>query len=221
MNDLGAELLRYKKDQAYLTKDYETLNLNLAIKEVNLPWQLGWIRHKGTKLISENEDWIDIGDNPPISREAAAMTHFNLGTYLNKKQSAKKVREDYEKYLYDENYIVITANGWNFDLDIDTLFRKFVGKAPDYSWINRLVCVQNLHKALELQVKLPKIGTNEWVSFNYKLARLKKKGLKTNLKFLSEYYGLEYREDLHHISALWDVQQTKAIFDKQLFKIEI
>lgn len=221
---IGQDLLRYKDKQKYLCFDYETSSLLLAStgkKDTpNKPWQLGWLRYEGKRLIESREDWIK-WENFEISKDAAFLTHFDWDTYNRKAQPAAPILEEFDSYLYDENYISIFANGFGFDGYIHNIYRDLVGKPTNYSWMKRAICIQVLHKAIVLEVRPPKIGTDDWVLWCFMMQNYRKKGLKTSLRYLCEYYGIPYDPNRHHLEANYDCELTSAVFNQIIWKIEI
>ena len=218
MNDLGENLLRFKKNQKYLVMDYETESLNLF---QNTPWQLGYQIYHGSDLILDREEWIKWEHKFTISRDAARITHFTWEKYNQRATDATKIRDEFEKYLYDEEYIVIGANLFGFDIYVDNIYRKLLGRPADYSFLHRTVCVQVLHKAIELKVKPPKIGSPEWKSFCYRMQSFHQRGFKSSLQHLAGVNDVEYKKELHHVSSSYDSKLTKDVFDKELWKIEL
>ncbi len=92
MNDLGDNLLRFKKKQKYLTFDYETSGL-CGIKGINTPWQLGWQTHIGNELIQNREDWIKWDHKFEMGKDAMRITHFTWEKYYEKAKDAVTTRK--------------------------------------------------------------------------------------------------------------------------------
>ena len=232
---IGEELLRYKKDQKYLTWDTETCNLLLLrgfgdkkkedgsweSRAFNRPWQNGFLRHSGKTLLDTQEHWIKWEDPFEVGVQAAIITHFTWEEYNRRAKPAKPLLEEFEKYLYDPEYINVFANGAGFDCHVHAIFRQLVGLEPDYSYLKRSICVQILHKAITLQCTPPKIGTDAWVSFLFKMQSYHTRQLKCSLKHLCEVYEVPYIAERHHVEASYDTLITKEVLDKQLFLIEI
>lgn len=221
MNDLGQNLLRYKSNQKYLTFDWETANLCLG-PWGNRGWQLGTLRHEGKNLIEQREDWLLWEDLMEfMSAGAAYITQFNIDEYRRRAKDPEPILEYFEKDLFDPEVISITANGFGFDMYLNQISRDLLNKEIDWSFCKNLVCVQNLHKAIELGMTPPKIGTNEWTAFNIKAYSYHKRTFKTNVKYLCGVYEVSYDETRHHVESLYDSELTKEVFDKMLWKIEL
>ena len=220
MDAIQSKLLRYEFEQKYLVFDFETCSLNLCLKEVNKPYQLGWQLYKGKKLIASYEDWIK-WDNLPMTAAAAAINKFNPKEYAEKATDPKEIFDRFTKYLYREDVISISANGVGFDSNILNLYAKDIGEKSNYSYLKRHICVQNSYKAHKEEFPIPRVNTYEWFAFNISVSNYVKKGLKPNLKNLCHEYEVDYDENKHHVSALYDVELTKNVFDKQIGKIDI
>jgi hypothetical protein len=219
--NLGEDLLRFNFQQEYLLWDAETCNLNLSHIEIDRPWQWGWEIYKGKNLVESHEDWLLWEDEFTVGEGAAMITGFDWNKYNDKAVDPKPVLKAFEEKLYNPDVISIGANLVGFDVYIHMLFRKLLGKGVDFSYLKNLICIQSLEKAIVLGVKLPKIGTEEWVSFLFKMQNYRQRGLKTSLKALVLKYGIPYDETRHHVEASYDTHLTKEVFNKQIYAIEI
>lgn len=222
MNDLGESLLRFKTKQKYINFDFETCGLSL-LSVNNRATQLGYTIYEGNKLIRTVEDWIWWDDIPELmSSGAAAITRFDLEEHKKKAGDPIEILDRFEEYALNDEYLLITTNGYNFDSFIWNGYRRLVGRKSNYGdWIGRLACVQGLAKAQYLQVKPPSIRTDEWISFNYKMAAWNQRNVKVNLKALTLSMDLPYDEMKHHFSASYDTELSQAIFQKQIWSMEI
>lgn len=213
---IGANLLRYKKDQLYLVADGETENLNLILN--NRPWQWSYQRYKGNQLIESHDEFIWWPDLK-VSKEAAFITRFDYNVYKSKAGDPKEKIDKFNQYLYDPNYIIIGANYGNFDSFIHGTWGKLVGITPDYSYFDRIYDIQCVEKAIELQIDIPK-DRQEYLSFLFKTYGFRKRTLKTSVKFLLKKYEIPFDEFLLH-DGIYDVAKCKEIFDKQIWKKEV
>ncbi len=221
MNDLGEKLLRYKNKQSYLTFDWETANLCLA-PWGNRGWQLGTLRHQGKDLIEEREDWLywqDLMDFMSVG--AAIKTQFDYGEYRRRAKDPAPIMEYFEKDLYNKNTISITANGYGFDQYITNTSRVLLKKDISWDFAKNMVCIQNLHKAIELQMTPPPIGSLDWIGFNFRVYSYHKRGFKSNLKYLCGVYDVPYDAERHHVESMYDCQLTFEIFQKMLWRLEL
>lgn len=215
------KLLRFDNSYDFLTFDFETCNLNLVSEQIQAPWQLGW-EVKSQSKISAHEDWIWWDDlNDKMSADAARLTGFDYFVYKTKAKPAKPIFDKFTNELKKPSSISVSANGWNFDIYIYGIYCKLLGLIPSYDWTNRHVDIQTLEKAKQLDYKIPQIGTDDWIFFNVRMSEIRQRGLKTNLKFLCESYDVPYDETRHHREALYDVELTRQIFEKQVKSLDI
>lgn len=214
------ELLRFKKDQAYLTLDFETCNLSL-LPQSNSPWQLGW-QYNSSKENFAREDWIKWDDlDTKMSKDAAAITRFSFSEYNYRAKEPGPILDLFDRYFLDPEVISISANGAKFDAWMYNIYRQLLGRDLDWSWYSRHVDIQILEKAAILGCPIPKIGTDEWTFFNIRLGNFHQRGLKTNLAHLCGKYDVPYDASRHHVESLFDVELTKSVFDKQIRTLDI
>ena len=213
MDELGANLLRYKDKQLYLILDTETESLNLYFSR---PWQLSFAVYEGKNLIEEHDyllDWPDLN----ISADAKRITRFDQFNYDSKKIDPNIAIDHLEKFLYNEKYKIVGANILCFDTYQLNTARRCLGKKPDYSYINRIYDTHLLQKAIILGIK-PDL--NNFLAWQYKLSTIVQRGLKTSQSACAKYYDIKVDETGLH-DALNDIRLNKEIFFKQLYQIEI
>lgn len=216
------DLLRHKKSQKYLFFDYETCNLNLGSK-TNKPWQLAFsLIHDG--LLHESKDYWLKWDDIKVSKDAARITGFTDKEYKKRAVDSRKALDDFEKYLYDEDYLIVGHNILGFDVYIHGIHRRLLGLPPDYSYINRLIDTNCLAKAISKDIPPPNtafaLDSNDLTSWQYKLCNFRERGLKTNLKFLCQKYEVPFNEEKLH-DALYDIKKNYEVFKKQVWDIEL
>ena len=157
-------------------------------------------------------------DNLNISADAAKICRFNRTRYEKNCSDARKVLQDFEKYLYDPSYLIIGHNLLGFDVYIHNIYRKLLKKESDYSYVERIVDTNCLAKAAKEQIsKHPK---EKLINWQYKLNEYKKRGLKTNQKQLLKDYNIRFDEDKLH-DARYDIAMTFKIFNKLIWEVEI
>ena len=78
-------------------------------------------------------------DNLNISAESAKICRFNRTRYEKNCSDARKVLQDFEKYLYAPSYLIIGHNLLGFDVYIHNIYRKLLKKESDYSYVERIV----------------------------------------------------------------------------------
>lgn len=207
-------LLRFNKNQKYIVFDFETESLNLFY---NKPWQLSFVIASGNKVTEEHDyfiDWPDLN----VGEEAAKINHFNLSDYNKSKQDAKKVLDCFEGFLYDKEYLIVGHNIIGFDIYIHNIYRRLLGKAPNYTYLERLVDTNCLAKAIKLQIPKKKDESIfQWMS---RLNFFHKRGLKTSQKQMLKENNIDFKEELLH-NSLYDVQMNFELFRKLIYQIDI
>ena len=206
-------LLRFQKKQKYLIFDTETESLNLAKSR---PWQLSWSIAEGNKII-KNEDRFIYWDDLKMSDGAAKITRFDRAAWIKKSEDPLKAVNDFDKYLYNEDYIVIGANLLGFDVYQHNNLRRSVGLDTDYSYVNRILDVQSIQKGIYLGLKSIPEDRSGW---NFQMQNFRQRGLKTSVKHLCSLYEIPYDENRAH-DAIYDNELVFSIFKKQIFSIEV
>jgi len=209
MNDL----LRFKKQQNYITVDVETEGLNLISSK---PWQVSWIICRGDKMISKHDHFIR-WDNINVSADAARITGFNKNHYYEKAECPIEVFEQLSKYLYDPSFLVIGQNLLGFDVYMINVWRKLMGMKSDNSYVDRVIDTKSISTAIFKNV-LP--DKENFLSWQYKMLHIREKGLKTNQAFMLKYYDIPHDPKRLH-DSLYDVEMTFEIFKKQIFNIDL
>lgn len=209
MND---NLLRFKKNQKYLVFDTETESLSLATTR---PWQLSWLIFDGKSCRNENHYlyWKDLN----ISADAARITRFNYNEWKQKAVDPKQVLSTFEKYLFDENYLIVGANLFGFDIYVINTLRKLMGLKSNYSYIDRVIDIQCIQKGIYLGLK--SVPENR-VAWQYQMYHYVKKGVKTSVKHLCGLYDIDFNDELAH-DAVYDNTKCLEIFKKQILTIDI
>jgi DNA polymerase III alpha subunit (gram-positive type) len=209
-------LLRFNNKQKYLVFDYETCGLNLMSKD-NKPWQLAFLLVQGDKVIDE-ADYILSWPNINVSKDAARITGFSLAKYNKRKSCPLVALAHFEKYLYDEEILVVGHNILGFDLYIHNIHRKLCNKGSDYSYIESVLDTVCLGRAIKANIKRQK-GT-DLLSWQYRLLNHRQKGLKVTLKQCCKDYNIDYDPEKLH-DALYDIKKNNEIFKKMLWEVEV
>lgn len=212
---IGANLLRYNKEQLYVIFDKETCHLNLAID--NLPWQSAWLVANQYEILESHNYYINWGDKLKVSADAARATSFD--PYLVKKEGKdpKEVYQKFSKYIRDPKYIIVGHNLLNFDVYVEKIWAEEIGESHDFEYINRLIDTNAVAKAIKKGIKPDK---ENFLAWQYKMIGLVERGLKTSLGYLSKEYQLEIDESRLH-KADYDIIKNWEIFRKQLWEIEL
>lgn len=210
------ELLRFNKSQKYILIDFETESLNLQYG-LNKPWQCSYLVCKGGDIVLESDNYIKWPDLK-LSEDARRITHFDDNKYNRLAKDPLPILDEFEKYLYDPEYLILFQNGLGFDVYVHNIYRQLMGRKPDFSYIERCIDSNALAKAIAKGIKL---GKNEdrtcWM---YRLNDFREKGLKTSLISQLKKYKIEFEEDKLH-DGIEDCRLNWEVFKKQIWEVEI
>jgi hypothetical protein len=210
------ELLRYNKKQKFLTYDFESTNLAL-IKGLNLPWQLSYILTQNGEIIHESDNYIKWPDLK-LSEDARRITHFDDNKYNRLAKDPLPILDEFEKYLYDPEYLILFHNGLGFDVYLHNIYRQLMGRKPDFSYIERCIDTCCIAKALEKNIKLGK--DEDRTCWMYRLNDFREKGLKSSLISQLKKYKIEFQEDKLH-DGIEDCRMNWEVFKRQIWEVEI
>lgn len=213
---MNENLLRFKKDQNYLFFDFETCCLNLGSLD-NKPWQLGFIVINKGKIVKKKDYWIH-WDDLKMSDAAAKMTGWTQVMYDKKAEDAKKILAEFEHYLYDESYINVGHNILGFDIYIHGIFRRCLGKNPDYSYIKRSIDTLCLAKAIKNEIKFSQ--NDNFFNWQYRLNNMIDRKSKKKLMDLCKDYDISIDKSKLH-DAMYDIEQNYEVFKKMLWEVNI
>jgi DNA polymerase III epsilon subunit-like protein len=209
-------LLRFKNNQNYLFFDFETCCLNLGSTD-NKPWQLGFMVINNGKIVKKKDYWIRWSDLK-MSEAAAKMTGWTQVMYDKKAEDAKMILAEFEHYLYDESYINVGHNILGFDIYIHGIFRRCLGKQPDYSYISRSIDTLCLAKAIKNEIKISK--NDNFFNWQYRLNNMIDRKTKKKLIDLCKDYNIAIDASKLH-DAMYDIEQNYEVFKKMLWEVEI
>ena len=211
-----SQLLRFNKKQKYILFDVESESLAL-LHPLNKPFQLSYLICEGDQIVKESDNYIFWADLN-MSEEAARVTKFDYLKYKRLAKDPLPILTEFEKYLYDPEYLVLGQNILGFDVAVHNIYRQILGFKSDWSYINRIIDTNALAKAIEKGIKYQK--TDNFTCWMHKLNDYREKGLKTSIKTLLKKYKIEYDENMLH-SSIYDVKMNWEIFKKQIWEIEI
>jgi len=212
--EIVKKLFRFNQKQKFILFDYETCGLNLCSQE-NKPWQLAFLVADQNKIF-EKKDFYLKWDNINISEEAKKVTGFDQKKYESISVDPKKVLDELDQYFYNPNYFIVGHNIIGFDIYIHNIHRLLCKKVTDYSYMNRIIDTNCLAKAKSLDLK---INSEDFLSWQIKLSHFRKRGLKTNLKFLCEHYNINFEEAKLH-DALYDITKNYEVFNKLIWDFD-
>lgn len=216
---VGANLLRYNKEQIYCLLDFETSGLNLLDSK---PWQLSFMVFTLDKIL-ETHDYFIHWDNLNMSEGAARVTRFNMDFYKSRAKPLTEVLPIFEKFYLDNSILKISHNGLGYDQFIHNIARKSLGLAPTFDPAKYSIDTLALSRAYRLGVKPPKFqpGSLEWLKFSYKmLAEYGNKKLKVSLNAMCKEFNILTDESQLH-NSLYDIGQNREVFKQLLWKLEI
>ena len=206
-------LLRFNKKQRYIVFDTETEGLNLITSR---PWQVAWLVVEGDKIVARNDRFIH-WPNINVSEGAAKVTGFSMKEYNKNSKAPNQVWEEFSKDLYDENNLIIGQNLLGFDVYMVNIWRKLMGKDPDYSFVSRIIDTKSLATAIAKQIPVDK---DDFIGWQYRLLNYRERGLKTSQATLLKKYNIDHDPKRLH-DALYDIEMNFKVFRKQLFDLEI
>lgn len=209
-------MLRYNPDQYYICFDFETCNLNLVDTD-NKPWQLSYLLSKGQEIYHRSDNYI-LWPDLKMSREAAEVTHFNREKYERLAKDPGPILSEFEKYLYDDKFLIVGQNLLGFDVYVYNIYRRCLGLKVDYSFLERIIDTNCVAKAIKKQFR-PLPGES-MLSWQYKLADFREKGLKTSVLAQLKEYKIPFDEHRLH-DSMYDVEMNFKIFLQQAWTIEI
>lgn len=213
MENLGENLLRYRaKDKIFNFFDTETESLNLRFSR---PWSVGWIISKGEQIVEKHDRmlwWPDLR----VSAGAAIITKFDYSEYKNRAEDPEKVFAEFEQIIHDQKITNVAHNGISFDYSQIDSWARGIGRKTNFLWLNRFIATNAVEKGIRLGIA-PQYPLLPWL---YKLDSVRRKGLKSNLAFLSREYGLEVDSEKFH-GAAYDAEITRQLFFKQIWKCEL
>ena len=88
----------------------------------------------------------------------------------------------------------------------------------DYSFVDRIFDTKAIATALAKGNKNP--DKEDFISWQLKWLNYRERGLKTNQKYLLEYYDIDFDAKKLH-DALYDIEKNFEIFLKQIWELEI
>jgi len=207
-------LLRFKKNLKYIIFDFETCNLNLL--QDNDPWQLSFSVCEGVNIVEEY-DLFPFWPNLKMGKGAAEITRFNYNDYKRRSSDAKECLGVFERYVFDEEYLLVGHNVLNFDIYIHQLFRKNLGLSKDYSYLPRVIDTNILSKSYKLQNPPDHSNLLAW---QYGIGSIIQKGLKTSLSTMCKEMGIEFDKNMLH-DGKYDINLNRLLFLKLINTIDI
>lgn len=213
---MNEDLLRFKNYQKYIFFDFETCGLNLGSLS-NKPWQLAFLVIENGKISERVDYWLK-WDNLKVSAGAARVTGWTAQAYKKKAVDPHEPLRHFEKYLYDPSYIKVGHNVLGFDVYIHGIYRRLLGKLPDYSYLSELIDTLSLAKAIKNNIQYD--VSEDFLSWQYKLNDFINKKVKTSLTQVCKDYDIDFDPKKLH-NALYDIEKNYEVFKKMIWDIEI
>ena len=208
------ELLRFKFNQKYVIFDTETEGLNLVTSK---PWQLAWIEAEGKKITKKQNRFL-MWDDLNVSEDAAKITGFDKKDYLSKAEDPAVVFKEFMDLISQDDVIVVGQNILGYDLYILGVIARNLNVKIDYSFAKRCFDTKAIATAIAKDNKNP--DKEDFLAWQLRYLHYRERGLKTNQKFLLQYYDIDFDEKKLH-DALYDIEKNFEIFQKQLWELEI
>ena len=208
------DLLRFKFDQKYVIFDTETEGLNLVTSK---PWQLAWIETEGKKIKKKQNRFL-MWEDLNVSEDAARVTGFNYESYAQKAEDPTIIYKDFIDLISQDDVIIVGQNLLGYDIYILGVIARQLGFNIDYSFVDRIFDTKAIATALAKGNKNP--DKEDFISWQLKWLNYRERGLKTNQKYLLEYYDIDFDAKKLH-DALYDIEKNFEIFLKQIWELEI
>ena len=208
------DLLRFKFNQKYIIFDTETEGLNLVTSK---PWQLAWIEAEG-KQIKKKQNRFLMWEDLNVSEDAARVTGFDYKSYVKQAEDPAVVYKEFIDLINQDDVMIIGQNLLGYDIYILGVIARQLGLKIDYSFVNRIFDTKAIATALAKGNKTP--DNDDFASWQIKWLNYRERGLKSNQKYLLEYYNIDFDLKKLH-DALYDIEKNFEIFLKQIWELEI
>ena len=158
--------------------------------------------------------WEDLN----VSEDAARVTGFNYTSYAKQAEDPSIVYKDFINLINQDDIIIVGQNLLGYDIYILGVIARKLGIKIDYSFVNRIFDTKAIATALAKDNKNP--DKEDFISWQLKWLNYRERGLKTNQKYLLEYYDIDFDAKKLH-DALYDIEKNFEIFLKQICELEI
>jgi hypothetical protein len=216
---IGESLLRYQKEQEYITIDTETESLNCVYAR---PFQVSFMiwSLEGEK---EFHNYFVKWDDLMMSKDAARITNFANTGYYEKARDAKEILDIVEAYLYNPKYKIAAQNFLGYDSMIINSWRRALGLKTNYEYLYQPFKSYDtvaMSKAYKKGIKLDTSSSNNFLAHQFRLLDYVEKGLKTSIGTMSKEFGIVLDESRLH-TADYDIIQNAEIHKKLIWLLEI
>lgn len=208
------EKLSYNYNLNYIVLDLETENLSLSHYK-NRPWQVGILECCGSKTIKSYSKYIR-WDDLNLSIGAARKTRFDNDVYIKYAEDPLIVWNEIKDYF--KTHYIVTQNGLGFDTYLIKSWLKNIDSWGGFGgWIDRSIDINLLSRAYFYGVKP---DMENFLSWQYKMITDVRRGVKTNLRAMCKEFDIEFDDSKYH-EAFYDVEKTKEVFQKLIYKLNV
>lgn len=187
---IGSELLRFS-NRKIIYWDMESQRINCL--DDNLPFQCSWIVTQKGK-VQETHDYYLCWPNFKMSVGAAQITGFKQ-SWVDNGQDPEFVLDIFEKYMFNEEYLLMGHNVLAFDTMLWQLWRRTLGRHPNFSMLPRIVDTHLLSRAYKMGWKP---DCKNLLAWQYKVYNTPKKGIKTSLQVMAKELDIPFDEAKLH-----------------------
>jgi DNA polymerase III epsilon subunit-like protein len=212
---MDEHLLRFDKDKTYVLIDCETENLCLHHCH-NLPWQIGMIKTKGDNKIAEKNLLVKWDRPINVSRDAARITKFDLIKYKKESVYIDEIFPTVKSWLDEADYI-IGHNILGFDIYLIKHMYERIGKSCEHL-MPKIIDTMCVAKGVKMGLSFD--SQTSFLTYQYKMLNIRKRGLKTNLEGLGKEFKIDHDyANLH--DAVNDLELNLEVWKKLKWQVEI
>lgn len=215
---MDGHLLRFNKDITYGFIDLETFNLMLHFCH-NRPWQVGMLEVKADEIVGSYDLRVNWPDAPhlKIGNEAAMITRYSQ---QEQDRLAVLPEEAFRKFwpILEEVDYIVGHNILRFDLYLLKGYAEHM-RAP-WKWIMpKIIDTKSIAQGIKMQIPYkPEEGT--FLEYQYRMANIVAKGIKTSLKTLGPELGIVHDYERLH-DALVDLELNLKVWNKLKLQLDI
>lgn len=209
------ELLRFNYKQKYLVIDCETCGLGLGNLK-NFGWQWSFLACEGINILEEH-DYLLKWPNLVVGTEAAKITHFDQRKVDEHGKDPKEIMLKLDSYINNPEFRIISHNWLNFDGYIRRLNHLALDIPHNWDYLPRILDTNALSRTMKMNIP---IDRENLLTFQFKLANTRQKGVKTSLGTMAKEFGIPYDIFSAH-NGIYDVNLNWGVWNKLKFAIEI
>jgi len=211
-------LLRFNFNQKYLVLDTETEGLNLLRSR---PYQIAWLEAVGKKIVARHERyiwWPDLN----MSDGAAKINKFDYEKYRDLAKPARQVWDEFcpllDNHLSEGGTKIIGQNFLGFDAYMLNSWPRALGLNSSFNYIRNVLDTKAMAMAIAKGCKT--VDEDDLIYWQYRWLNHREKNIKTTQAHLLKHYEIPHDPEKLH-DALYDIEMTFQIFQKQIIDLEI